>query len=192
MSIEESPPAVDEELLVLFKALADESRLKIIGLLASRERSVEELATALGLKASTVSHHLTTLREAGLASMRADGTTHLYRFRPERLRELNRRLAPEKLAIPDTEGGDAWERKVLNDFTEQGRLKSIPVAENKRLVLLRWFARKFEPGRRYSELEVNAIIAEFINDFASVRRYLVDHGFLARERSVYWRVDTAE
>jgi|SRR5438067_4957967 len=188
MAIEEPT----EELLPMFKALADESRLKIIGLLATRERSVEELATALKLKPPTVSHHLATLREIGLVSMRAEGTTHLYGFQPERLRELNRRLAPEKLAIPDSEGGDAWERKVLADFTEQGRLKGIPVGETKRLVILRWFARKFEPGRRYPELEVNAIIAEFINDYASVRRYLVDHHLMERRAGVYWRVDTAE
>ena len=173
----------------MFKALADESRLKIIGLLATRERSVEELATGLKLKPPTVSHHLATLREIGLVSMRPEGTTHLYRFRPERLRELNRRLAPERLAIPDDDGGDAWERKVLADFTEQGRLKAMPAGETKRLVVLRWFARKFEPGRRYTELEVNAIIAEFINDYASVRRYLVDHHFMDRKAGVYRRLD---
>ena len=188
MAIEES----DEELLTMFKALADESRLKIIGLLATRERSVDELATTLKLKPPTVSHHLATLRESSLVDMRASGTTHVYNFRPETLRRLNRRLAPEKLAIPDDAGGDEWERKVLADFTDQGRLKGVPASERKRLVVLRWFARKFEPGRRYSELEVNAIIAEFINDFASIRRYLVDHGLMERRSSIYWRVDTAE
>ena len=187
MAIEES-----DELLMMFKALADESRLKIIGLLATRERSVDELATALKLKPPTVSHHLATLRETGLVKMRAAGTTHVYRFQAETLRELNRRLAPDKLAIPDAEEGDAWERKVLGDFTEHGRLKAIPAGERKRLVILHWFARKFEPGRRYTELEVNSIIAEFINDFASIRRYLVDHGLMERRASIYWRVETAE
>jgi hypothetical protein len=124
--------------------------------------------------------------------MRTAGTTHVYNFRPEALRRLNRRLAPEKLAIPDEAGGDDWERKVLSDFIEQGRLKSMPAGERKRLVILRWFARKFEPGTRYSELEVNAIIAEFFNDYASVRRYLIDHGLMERRSSVYWRVETAE
>ena len=188
MDIEE--PAGD--LLVIFKALADESRLKIIGLLAGRERSVDELATALRLKPPTISHHLSTLRETGLVSMRAQGTTHVYRFQPERLRELNRRLAPERLAIPDSEGGDAWERKVLADFTEQGRLRGIPAGAAKRMVILRWFARKFEPGRRYPELEVNAILAEFINDYASARRHLVDQGLMERKAGVYWRSETAE
>jgi len=188
MAVEESAP----ELLTVFKALADESRLKIIGLLATRERSVDELATSLKLKPPTVSHHLATLKENGLVTMRTSGTTHVYRFRPEALRELNRRLAPEKLAIPDDEQGDDWERKVLADFSEEGRLKAIPVNERKRLAVIKWFARKFEPGRRYPELEVNAIVAEFVNDFASVRRYLVDYRFMERRNSVYWRTDTAE
>jgi len=95
MAIEES----DAELLSMFKALADESRLKIIGLLATRERSVDELATTLKLKPPTVSHHLATLRESGLVDMRALGTTHVYNFQPETLRRLNRRLAPMGLAV---------------------------------------------------------------------------------------------
>jgi DNA-binding HxlR family transcriptional regulator len=188
MAIEES----DAELLTMFKALADESRLKIIGLLATRERSVDELATTLKLKPPTVSHHLATLREIGLVEMRAAGTTHVYNFLPDTLRRLNRRLAPEKLAIPDDAVGDEWERKVLADFTEQGRLKAIPAGERKRLVILKWFARKFQPGTRYTELQVNAIIAEFINDYASIRRYLVDNRLMERRSSIYWRVDTAE
>ena len=81
---------------------------------------------------------------------------------------------------------------MLADFSEDGRLKAVPVNERKRLAVINWFARKFEPGRRYPELEVNAIIAEFINDFASVRRYLVDYRIMDRQAGVYWRVDTAE
>ena len=47
-----------QTLLQLFKALANEDRLKILGILATRERSIGELATLLDLKAPTVSHHL--------------------------------------------------------------------------------------------------------------------------------------
>ncbi len=187
MTIEQTEP----ELVAMFKALADESRLKIIGLLATRERSVEELATTLRLKPPTVSHHLSTLRDLDLVAMRPEGTTHVYRFRPETLRRLNRSLAPERLAIPDDAAGGAWDRKVLGDFLEHGRLKSIPAGERKRLVILRWLAGKFEPDRRYSELEVNAIVAEFHNDYASVRRHLVDHGLMDRHAGLYWRVQTA-
>lgn len=176
-----------EEVLPMFRALADESRLRLIGLLASgEERSVEELSSLLGLRPPTVSHHLSTLRSVGLVSMRSAGTTHLYRFEPAALRALNRSLAPEKLAVEVD--GDAWERKVLNDFLEEGRLKSIPASERKRLVVLKWLATKFSPDRSYPELEVNAILAEFHNDYASLRRYLVDHGFMARRAGVYRRL----
>jgi hypothetical protein len=184
MTIEESP-----RLLETFKALADESRLKIIGLLANEERSVEELAALLRLKAPTVSHHLATLRNVGLVEMRAEGTTHLYRFQPAALHALNRELAPDRLALPADAAGDAWDRKVLGDFLEAGRLKSIPAADRKRQVVMRWLAAKFDAGRDYSELEVNAILAEFHNDYASLRRYLVDYGFMTRAAGIYRRVD---
>jgi len=47
----------NSQLLAFFKALADENRLKIVGLLAQREFSVEELAETLSLGVSTTSHH---------------------------------------------------------------------------------------------------------------------------------------
>lgn len=183
------------DLLPVFKALADESRLRIIGLLAAEERSVDELAAHLHLKAPTISHHLAALRDVGLVTMRAEGTTHLYRFLPERLRQLNRELAPERLAIvPDGTEGDAWARKVLGSFLEPGagpedppRIKEVPASERKRLVLLRWLAVKFEPGRHYPEPEVNIMLALHHNDYASWRRYLVDTGLMEREAGIYWR-----
>lgn len=186
-------------LLPVFKALADESRLRIIGLLVAEERSVDELASHLRLKAPTISHHLATLRDAGLVTMRAEGTTHLYRFLPDRLRELNRELAPERLAIvPDDAGSDAWEHKVLSSFLEPGagpgdqpRIKEVPASERKRLVLLRWLVTRFERGRRYPEPEVNIMLALHHNDYASWRRHLVDSGLMDREGGVYWRCDQA-
>ncbi|GAC1658026.1 MAG: hypothetical protein NVS9B1_17110 [Candidatus Dormibacteraceae bacterium] len=186
MDVERTTP----EILPVFKALADESRLRIIGLLANREHSVEELATTLRLKAATVSHHLATLRGVDLVAMRAEGTTHVYRFQPEALRRLNRELAPERLrSIPQDLDGDAWERKVLGDFLVDGRLPALPVNARKRLVVLRWLAGKFAFGRAYPELEVNAIIAEFHNDYASVRRYFVDLGFMSRASGLYRRLE---
>jgi DNA-binding transcriptional ArsR family regulator len=57
-------------LLRFFKALADDSRLKIVGILANQECSVEELAALLQLKEPTVSHHLPKLKELNLVTMR--------------------------------------------------------------------------------------------------------------------------
>jgi hypothetical protein len=45
----------------------------------------------------------------------------------------------------------------------------------------------FEVGVHYPEGEVNTYLRSFHPDTAALRRYLVDEGFLSRERSVYWR-----
>ena len=147
-----------EGLLRYLKALADQSRLRMLGLLATRERSVEELAALLDLKAPTVSHHLALLKDLDLVTMRADGTTHLYRLNAQSLEQVNRLLAaPERLAqvasaatTPTGEAeGDAWERKVLGDFFAGARLKEIPASLKKRTVILKWLARQFEERRLY-------------------------------------------
>lgn len=67
-------------LLRFFKALADDSRLKIVGILANQECSVEELAVLLQLKEPTVSHHLAKLKELNLVTMRPEGNSRLYQF----------------------------------------------------------------------------------------------------------------
>ncbi|NJL95437.1 MAG: winged helix-turn-helix transcriptional regulator [Anaerolineae bacterium] len=59
-------------LLQLSKALADESRLRILVLLCQAERSVGELAELLDLKEPTISHHLARLRQVGLVNLRAE------------------------------------------------------------------------------------------------------------------------
>ncbi len=71
-----------ETLLSFFKALADANRLKIIGLLATKESSVEDCRRCWKL-ASTVSHHLSKLSEIGLVTARADGYFNVYRLETE-------------------------------------------------------------------------------------------------------------
>jgi hypothetical protein len=174
------------------KALGDPSRLRILGLLATRECSVEELASLLGLRAATVSHHLARLRKVGFVTMRPDGTTHLYSLNRGALREQNRSLTPRTMAtLVEDLDADAWDRKVVRDFVEEGRLRSIPAQLKKRMVILRWLARLFEPGRRYTEKEVNELISQHYDDFATLRRYLVDHDLVRRERSIYWLAEPA-
>ncbi|HEX6479903.1 MAG TPA: metalloregulator ArsR/SmtB family transcription factor, partial [Ktedonobacteraceae bacterium] len=75
-----------EVLLQFFKVLADETRLKMLGILATREHSVEELAALLQLKAPTISHHLAKLKELNLVDMRSEGNTHFYWLNAEALR----------------------------------------------------------------------------------------------------------
>jgi hypothetical protein len=76
---------------------------------------------------------------------------------------------------------DAFERKVLDTFLEDGRLKSIPAKQKKRDVILRFLAEQFEPERMYEEREVNDILGAYHMDVASLRRYLVDTELLKRQ-----------
>jgi hypothetical protein len=78
--------------------------------------------------------------------------------------------------------------KVLRAFLDDdGRLVAMPAKHRKRLVVLDHIARVFVPGERYPEREVNILLRAFDDDVAMLRRYLVDEGFLTRERGVYWR-----
>jgi DNA-binding transcriptional ArsR family regulator len=176
-----------------FKALADESRLRILGVLATRECSVEELATLLELSAPTVSHHLARLKELGLVAMRPDGNTHFYHLESEALRRLSKDVLSEGAVASFGEdvvggAGDAWERKVLRDFFEGERLKEIPASRKKRSVVLRWLAERFQFGREYPESAVNALIGRHHPDFATLRRELIGARLLDRSNGVYWRV----
>jgi DNA-binding transcriptional ArsR family regulator len=178
------------EVLAFFKALSDESRLKIVGALSGAERSVDELAGLLDLRAPTVSHHLTRLKEVKLVSMRSQGTTHYYTLDVEAMRRLSKRvLALDTVAeLGRFVSEDAYEQKILRDFLDGDRLKEIPASRKKRSVILSWLTRFFSEGRKYSEKEVNAIIARHHPDFATLRRELICAKLLAREKGSYWRI----
>jgi hypothetical protein len=175
-----------ETLLRFFKALANENRLKVLGILAGRECRVEEL----DLKAPTVSHHLARLRELGLVDMRTDGNDHLYRLNVEGLQAMNRDVfTSERMAalVGDVEY-EVWERKVLDSFLEGDRIKAVPAGYKKRLVVLKWLVNRFEEGMRYPEREVNEIIVRHHPDCCTLRREFITNRLMEREDGVYWRV----
>lgn len=181
-------------LLRLFKALADESRLKLIGLLAAEERNVQDLARMLKLKEPTVSHHLAILREAGLVRMRTDGNTHWYSLDFETLRAVSRAaLSREKLAtIANDLDAEDWERKVLSNFLDGERIKDIPAGRKKRWAILKWLATRVDPDAEYGENELNEIIKRHHWDTATLRREMIGYRMLARSKGVYRRLPESE
>jgi hypothetical protein len=184
-------------LLAFFKVMANESRLRIVGLLASRERSVQELAELLELKEPTVSHHLAALKALGLVSARPEGVTHWHALKLETLTALNRGLLDQaggvavSREVHETHGG--WEAKVLATFlNHEGKLTAIPASRRKRQIVLKWLVEQFEADRRYREVEVNELIQRRHWDCATLRRELIGYGMMAREAGVYWRCPEAE
>jgi biotin operon repressor len=184
---------VSDELLVFFKALADANRLKIVGLLASRPYSGEELAALLDLKPSTVSHHLARLAEAGLVSARAEGYYSVYQLEEAALQKTRLLFSrPDLVSAAADVDADAYDRKVIASFTRpDGSLKEIPAQRKKLEAILRHVVQAFEPGKRYPEKLVNTTLSRFHPDTASLRRELVASGLMDREGGggEYWRVD---
>jgi hypothetical protein len=179
-----------QTLLSFFKALANESRFKLLGILANRECSVEELAALLELREPTVSHHLAKLKELDLVEMRAEGNTHLYRLNLEGLQAMNKNIfSAEKMAsLVDSAGYDVWEQKVLSNYLDGPRLKEIPASHKKRLVILKWLVSQFEEGMQYPESAVNEVIQRHHPDYATLRREFIMNKLMERENGVYWRV----
>ena len=193
MDTSPSNPEIMDELLAFFKALADPNRLKIMGLLARQPQSVEQLAELLGVRASTVSHHLSYLSHVGLVSARAESYYNIYQMETGVLEEMAQRLLKHDTlpAVAADMDMEAFDRKILNNFlTPTGRIKELPAQQKKLLVVLKHVAQAFEPERKYSEKEVNELLKQFTDDPVTVRRYLVDFKLLGRAGGgrEYWKL----
>jgi hypothetical protein len=106
--------------------------------------------------------------------------------RLDRIEREVRAAGDEATAADMPAWAEAKERRVLHAFFEGDRLLSIPAQHNKRLVVLRYLAETvFEAGQEYPEKDVNMRLALRHPDVASLRRYLVDEGFMSRASGVY-------
>ncbi len=186
-----------DTLLAFFKALADANRLKLVGLLADNEASVEELAAMLEISASTVSHHLSRLAEIGLVSARAEGYYSVYRLETAALENMAKQLLAEETLPEVAKDLDrkAYDREVLkNTLNEDGSIHHLPTNRRKLDVVLRYIAEHFDFGKIYTEKQVNAVIGALNEDVSGLRRDLISVGFLDRKKdgSEYWRVKPLE
>ena len=178
-------------LLEFFKALSDANRLKIIGLLAQGESTVEQMAEMLKLRPSTVSHHLTKLSAAGLVSSRSESYYNIYRLETGVLESMSQKLLARETmpAITADVDMDAYDRRVLNTFCDtEGHILQFPAQRKKFEVLLRHVIKAFKPGIRYEEKQVNEILSLYSDDTATLRRGLIDYRLMAREGGggEYW------
>jgi hypothetical protein len=183
-------PRQPEIMLQFCKAMADESRLKIVGLLSTAEHSVQQLASILELKEPTVSHHLAVLKQLDLVRLRADGNFRWYRLNEEVLGKISRAVFSRDSIARLAESAEtrSSERKVLDNFVEGDRLLEIPVSYKKRLVILKWLIAFFEPGISYAESQVNAILKLHHHDCATLRREMIGCGMLSRDKGIYCRM----
>ena len=98
----------------VFKALADDIRLRLVRALMTAELSVAELVSVLGLPQSSVSRHLKPLRDSGLVETRREGTSIYYRKGPALSgTDLEQVLEAELSRLPETRKDATAVKKVL-------------------------------------------------------------------------------
>jgi hypothetical protein len=160
--------------------LADPTRLRVFAAVVLGSSTAERIATTTGAPIRDVLTALRRLSDGGLVTT-VDGAVLV---RTEALREAAR-VEPRDREPQDP---DAARDAVLRAFIVDGRLTGFPAVRSKRRIVLEHIVAAFEPGVRYPEREVDAILRAWHDDHAALRRYLVDAELLTRDRNVYWRI----
>lgn len=180
----------ETEAISLFKCLADKSRLQILKSLVMEDMYVERLAERLGISAPTVSFHLKKLADAGAVTSYKSQYYMMYSLNKDVFETSMLEIIREKSDEAEIQAQrDAeYRKKVIDAFFEYGKLKSIPSQRKKERIVLEVIADAFEYDRVYTEREVNIIIADYFDDFCTIRRDMISENLLDRDAGKYWRV----
>lgn len=175
------------EALTIYKALADDTRLKIVRALQEKEMYVELLAERLHLTPATVSFHMKKLLTAGLVETRREQYYTMYSLRKEAFRLTLEQLTFEQPSdnAAEKQREEMYRRKVIKSFMPCGYCEVMPAQTKKRMIIYEEIFRKFEIGRQYPEKEVNALIGQIHGDFCTVRRAFIGLGWMTREGGIY-------
>lgn len=176
--------------LEVFKCLADNSRLRIINSLMIEPMYVELLAERLGLSTSTVSFHLKKLMDANIVSCRKEQYYAIYSLNEKvismNLKDLIKDNRNEEEILNQRE--EKYKEKVIESFFKYNKLKEIPVQNKKKQIVLEKIVENFEKDKTYTEKEVNLIIADFHDDFCTIRRDLIGFNLMERKDGIYKRI----
>lgn len=179
----------EENAIKLFKCLADKSRLQILKSLVLEDMYVERLAERLSLTPATISFHLKKLSEVGAVTSYKTQYYTMYSlcrdiFEVSILSILKEQSDEAELQLKREQ---EYRQKVIDAFFEYGKLKSIPAQRKKERIVLEEIVKAFEPGRIYSERETNIIIADYNDDFCTIRRDMISEKLMNRDERGYWR-----
>ncbi len=180
----------ETQAIELFKCLSDRSRLQLLKSLSIEPMYVERLSERLNLTPSTISFHLKKLENAGIVYSQKEQYYQVYHL-VESILKLNilDLIKDESSEINEQqEREENYAKKVLDNFFEYGKLKNIPAQRKKRLIVLQEILKEFEVSKKYTEKEVNLIIANFHDDFCTLRREMIVEKLMDREGINYWRI----
>ena len=176
------------EILSFVKAMASAERLRIVGVLVRGRATRSEVAEQLHLPIRDVFNHLAFLTHVGVLS-EVDG---VYDLNEKAIESLARGQFEGKRAVYVPEEDQEEDvRKVLKTYLNaDGTIRQVPQEGKKMLIILNFVLDAFSFDTNYTEKEVNTILRRFHVDTATLRRNLVDYGFLDRESdgTRYWRI----
>ena len=177
----------EQEAIALFKCLADKSRIQILKSLMTEDMYVERLAERIGVTPATISFHLKKLEDVKAVKSRRDQYYTMYSINREVFKVSILDILQEKSEemTLQKERDELYRKKVIDSFFEYGKLKSIPSQRKKERIVLEEIAKSFEMGREYTEREINIIIADYHDDFCTIRRDMISEGILTRENMMY-------
>ncbi len=203
-------PVKRVELVGPFSALADETRLRILELLAQGELLAQDIIMQLGLSQSSVSRHLKQLTSAGfLQERRGEGANKRYRLNEAKVDWAF--LALKQLLTQPMRAADQpahpFAMELQRFLNTDGRITTWPARRKDQVTVLRYLADQFQPGQEYTEKQVNEVLSQrigkpnvsapwehtvdFAVDHATLRRKLMEERLMQRtsDGARYWRVD---
>lgn len=164
------------------------------GLLSAFQQSLTDGEAAKALEigsTSTVRNHRFTLREKAKQAKLFLAVMELVEEKPAVSSPFvsvprSASMLDERFAITEEENAE-----ILKAYFKQGLdgpISEFPKKQKRKVAILRQLMKRFEIGQEYTEKEVNSILTEAHPDCVTLRRYLIDYGFLDREEdgSKYW------
>lgn len=193
----EDQPSEDQDeieaiqpLISLASALLDNDRLRIAGMLAAGAANRIEMAQATGLSHKELLRHLDGLQSFGIVKLqdpapRDPDPYSRYELNGETFRTARKAMGKFKGVRKRPTDSRLM---VLETFMPGGKMNAMPLKQPQIVIILDEVSLNFEFDRQYTEREVNEILGQiYEEDFVTLRRYLVDFGYLTRtpDGSVY-------
>lgn len=162
--------------------LAENDRLRTYAAVVLGAGTIDEIVELGGVSAVQVGKAMRKLTRGGLVTSDENGR---FTAGPQVFKDAV--MAADARDRPEPLDSDPERDALLQAVFRHGRLRHLPSSTSKQIVVLEHLVTDFSFDRRYPESEVNALLKERYDDHATLRRYLVDHGLLARAAGVYWR-----
>ena len=176
-----------DNVVTLFKGLADPTRLRMVAAMVERPRCGQDLAAEVGVAPATISHHLKVLEKAGLLIETRQLPYVFYQVDLEALQRALRSVTTPKRVkeLASTGAVDEDTRGVLRAFFDGPRLRALPMQRKKKELVLEEVLRRIPRRKEYAEPELNRFIEVVFDDYCTVRREWIMGRYMTREGGVY-------